>query len=543
MGILRASMCRTAICCASLIASNVGFGQIRIWTDASGKHHVEAELVGVDNTQITLERKDGKRIVIPLANLSEADRKFVTGGRNSVDGEGEAGPVGAATFAELEDLIRQQRKATVVVGLLEDFLAADGIELSEKAQAQAALPEWQPLATRDALRVGKDWVTPDEFKQMKEDEKRLIKEAHRLIDIKSDEMAKEKFLEASDVNPQEVRADFYLGLLNALVAHYPLDAQRHFSECVKRLIADEDLLVGARKANLVAALNNLAIIQVRQGKYNQAVSSWRRAIRLEPFTPELVQNLGRMAKLAQLGEVRIGKPVRDAAGELYANVTVQFSLARFDDKVGWLFIPYIDTLDGSMDSDGDEELIPIGWCTGFSVGGNLLLTSRFLLDDADAVAIYGGGPAFSNLKGKVVSLSDRSNLALVRIDGLKGKALPLNGTLPRPAQDVTILGYGQPGLGGGTLQSRTATIMNPPALYLRMAGVLHKKIDESTKVSSPIYSAYSFRNKIVHDAITSPGLEGAPLLDGSGNVVGVHIGNRPEFGSPGSKHSFAEPIE
>jgi S1-C subfamily serine protease len=518
--------------------------QTRIWTDVTGKHYIEAELVGVDNTQVTLEKKDGKRIIIKLAKLSPADREFAVGRPNAPGGGGNAAaPGGAATFDDLEELIQQQRKATVVVSLLDSFLAADGIPLSEKAKAQAARAEWQPLAARDALRIGRNWVTPDEYQKMRDDEKRLIKEAHRLIDIKSDELARDKFLEASDANPQAVRADFYLGLLNALVAQYPLDAQRHFNECVKRLIADEDLLVGTRKANLIAALNNLAIIQVRQGKYNQAVGSWRRAIRLEPYTPELVQNLGRMAKLAQLGEVRIGKPIRDAAGELYADVTVQFSLARFDESVGWLFIPYIDTVDGSMDSDGDEELVPVGWCTGFSVGGNLLLTSRFPFVDADSVAVYGGGPTFSNLKGKVVALSDQSSLALVRIDGLEGKPLPLNKVMPRPAQDVTILGFGQPGLGGGTMQSRVATILNPPELYQRLAGVVHKKVDDTTKVSVPLYSTYAFRNKIVHDAITNPGLEGAPLIDANGTVVGIHIGNRPEFGKFGSKSSFAEPIE
>lgn len=537
-----------------LVVVEMVSAKTRIWTDVTGKFHIEAELVVVDNTQVTLQEKNGKRTVVPLARLSEADRKIAlaAGGLNGgaiVGDKRDAAKLAAtgdsasaATFAQLNELIGQQRRAVIVLSLLEGFLAADGIPLAEKKQAQDVLPEWRSLAARDALRVGKNWITPAEHQQMKDNEKRLLKEAHRLIDIKNDQLARDKFREASQVNPQEVRADFYLGLLNALVAHYPLDAQRHFKECVDRLLEDEDLLIGARKANLVAALNNLAVIQVRQSNHRSAIANWRRALRLEPFTPELVQNLGRMAKLAQLGEVRIGKPIRDAAGELYAEITVQHSLARFDDSVGWLFIPYIDTVDGSMDSDGDEELVPIGACTGFSVGGNLLLTSRFPFEEADAIAVYGGGPTFSNLKGKVVALSGQSNLALVRIEGLEGKPLPLNRTLPRPAQDVLILGYGQPGLGSG-IHSRTATILNPPALYQRFAGVVQKKVDDTTKVSTPIYANYAFRNKIVHDAITNAGLEGAPLLDANGTVVGVHIGNRREFGRFGSKHSFAEPIE
>jgi tetratricopeptide (TPR) repeat protein len=522
--------------------ADIALAEIRIWTDVTGKHHVEAELISADKVQVTLQQKNGKRTVIPLAKLSEEDRAHVQAIiPNTVTGGGDAAaPDDTVTFGQLEDLIADRRKAVDVVSLLEAFLAADEIPLAEKVKAQNALPEWRRLATRNSLRVGKNWIAAEEYQQMKDDEKRLIKEAHRLIDIKSDKLAKEKFLEASDVNPQEVRADFYLGLLNALVAHSPLDAKRHFSECVRRLTRDDDLLVATRKANLIAALNNLAIIQVRQANYERAVSSWRRAIRLEPYTPELVQNLGRMARLAEMGEVRINPSIRRSAGELYAAATVQYSLARFDNNVGWLYIPYIDTVDGSMDADGDEELVPIGACTGISVGGNLVATSQFPFVDADSVTIYGGGPAVSALQGKVVSLSDQSNLVLVRFDGLQGKTMPLNKSLPRPTQDVTIVGYGQPGLGGGGVQTRVATILNPPSVYRVFSGVVHKKVDDSTNVSKPIYTDYAFRNTIIHDAITNAGLEGAPLIDSNGTVVGIHIGNR---GGGNSKYSYAEPIE
>ena len=123
---------------------------------------------------------------------------------------------------------------------------------------------------------------------------------------------------------------------------------------------------------MVAALNNLAIIQVRLHHYDTAIGLWRQAIEIAPFTPELVQNLGLMAKLSQTASyVNIPKGLRNAAGNLYAKVTVENSLARFDDSVGWLVIPYIDTLDGSMDESGDEELVTVAWCTGFSIGGRL----------------------------------------------------------------------------------------------------------------------------------------------------------------------------
>lgn len=46
----------------------------RTWTDSTGQHKVEAELVKVEGGNVTLKRTDGKTVVLPLQRLSEADR-------------------------------------------------------------------------------------------------------------------------------------------------------------------------------------------------------------------------------------------------------------------------------------------------------------------------------------------------------------------------------------------------------------------------------------------------------------------------------------
>jgi S1-C subfamily serine protease len=328
-----------------------------------------------------------------------------------------------------------------------------------------------------------------------------------------------------------VRAEFYLGLLNALVAHSSLDAETHFKECKKRLERDKDLLSGVRMANYIATLNNLAIVEVRLHKYNEAVGLWRKALAIAPYTPELVQNLGLMTVVAYLP-----KDVRTTAANLDVKIVVDNSLGRFDDHVGWLYIPYIDTFDGSMDSEGDEEMVTVAWCTGFSLGGDYVLTSRYPMADADRVVVHDGGNTFEVPIGKVVAISDQSNLALLKIDGLNGNAFPLSSATPRPLQSYTMIGYREPGFTGETFQTMTANIVDTPNVLRHVdTAIIHDR-----DVSQCVHW-FNYRDMLMHDAVTNAGMAGSPLLDQQGKVVGVHLGNPPSFGTYGSKFALAEP--
>ena len=49
----------------------------RKWTDATGKFSIEAELVEVKDDQVALKKTDGKVIKLPVARLSEIDRRYL----------------------------------------------------------------------------------------------------------------------------------------------------------------------------------------------------------------------------------------------------------------------------------------------------------------------------------------------------------------------------------------------------------------------------------------------------------------------------------
>lgn len=55
----------------------------RKWTSSDGQFSTEAELVDYDDGQVTLRKDDGVTIVVPIAKLSGADRRYVIGQRKN----------------------------------------------------------------------------------------------------------------------------------------------------------------------------------------------------------------------------------------------------------------------------------------------------------------------------------------------------------------------------------------------------------------------------------------------------------------------------
>ena len=50
---------------------------MRLWEDAAGAFDVEAALQSVKEDKVTLKKKDGKQITVPLDKLAEEDQEYV----------------------------------------------------------------------------------------------------------------------------------------------------------------------------------------------------------------------------------------------------------------------------------------------------------------------------------------------------------------------------------------------------------------------------------------------------------------------------------
>lgn len=57
--------------------SSTSQGQMRTWTDHTGKYRTEAEMVDAQDGMVRLKKSDGSVVTVPLTKLSEADQEFV----------------------------------------------------------------------------------------------------------------------------------------------------------------------------------------------------------------------------------------------------------------------------------------------------------------------------------------------------------------------------------------------------------------------------------------------------------------------------------
>ena len=73
---------------SQLQAQDAAKPSLRTWKDSTGQFSVEAVFVRVSGDQVVLQRKDKTEISVPLAKLSEADRKYVENIRIEVNSIG-----------------------------------------------------------------------------------------------------------------------------------------------------------------------------------------------------------------------------------------------------------------------------------------------------------------------------------------------------------------------------------------------------------------------------------------------------------------------
>src|SRR6187401_2000620 len=67
---------------ASLIAFVLlipNLANARLWTDASGKYSIEAELIAFNDSTVVLQRPDHQLGQVPIDKLSQADRDYLKG--------------------------------------------------------------------------------------------------------------------------------------------------------------------------------------------------------------------------------------------------------------------------------------------------------------------------------------------------------------------------------------------------------------------------------------------------------------------------------
>jgi len=438
---------------------------------AAGQNAIVAEVVVLDEPQPPPAVIDES---VPKQDASEADIK------------------------QLETLAGRARTAAEAKRLYDHFNATHIIPAAFRDAFDKAYSEWKAKAAASLVRRGKKWVTPAEAAAMESQAELLVTQAIELMAVSNFKQSRVLLEKASRTDPEGVRADFLLGILNCVAGFYhPPTAEKHFQEVVNRV------------PNHVAALNNLAVSEVRQNKFTEALAHWKQLSTIAPSAPDATHNIGRVISEASKGRIQVRPELLARYSEFYADLVATKKGPTSDPKVGWLYSPLVSNAAAPKNNNnappqGGNAAKPVAFSsgTGFVVHDHYIVTNRHVvahqtLGMPDIVRIID--PADPDhqreLDAKIVATASDVDLALLQCDSLKAPALTISADVPRRGTEILVVGFPETQLLGRSIKSTRGAIVGLP--------------DPSTD------------GQIMFDATANHGNSGGPVCNEYGSVVAV----------------------
>jgi len=270
-------------------------------------------------------------------------------------------PVGDKEIKDFGNSVRLEQKATDAYARYLAFSQTFAFSDEQRPQVESELAEWKERADKDLRRLGTEWASLEELQSAEKVARTLIDRAFVLIKMGSYAQCVEFLEDASRVNPNGIEADYTLGLLNSLPIGFkaPEVAEKHF----KRVLL--------RSPDHPAALNSVAISQLKQGDFSAAFTSFERSSALTPKCTEVAHNLGRAVMLAQCGRLPIQPGTLRRFTDLYSTLITDERASAFNERIGWLHmlpvLPAVERNQKPPEQQRDPQMIASSEGSGFVV--------------------------------------------------------------------------------------------------------------------------------------------------------------------------------
>ena len=272
------------------------------------------------------------------------------------------------------------------------------------------------------------------------------------------------------------------------------------SDAISLLRLIEKYFPGRHTRTYASALNNQAVLSIRQGNLNGAISNLIAAADLVPeaipFAVYHNANLimdsgadlgGRKLSLAKI--IAAGKPEGNEIADNYLMYTLVHDplnlLGAADEE------PEVDS---GLTLQTGEMKISTG--SGFLISPDLVLTNRHVAEGATRFEVKNDSGFRCEAEAIKISTSEDIDLALLKLKQSCGLTpLPIRKKDAQLGEEMVVLGYPRP-----DFFEESLTVSR---------GVVSKLVSEGLQ--------------LLHDASTDPGNSGGPCVDENGNVIGVHF--------------------
>ena len=476
--------------------------ELRTWTASSGGFTVDADFVQLlPGNVVRIKLPTGETRDVPLDKLSAADQEYVRT-KTATPAPSTAGTTTTTPAAAGDRLARAQREAgrcrsaQDALRIYKIFAESPESTDAERAAVAAKIAELEPLAAQNLFRVGGKWLTEAEAEQIRKQATELMRQGLEVLKLGQEDTFRKKFADAAALEPEEIRADFTLAILYSSSNRNKntTRAVQYYQACLKR-----------DPTNL-AVLNNLALMYLKTGEFNGALQMWKQAMALTP-DQRICHNIGKLVKASAYQTVTISKGVLDQLTELYLSNIGDGKLKPTDPARGWL---HLLVEDANLDLDLDKTTqradgVPppsndgpvVGGGTGFAIDANHIVTNAHVVDGGTSFEIQLGNTSRTNTyKATVVAVSQKPDLAILRVETQFSNPVTIDPTPCRRGSDIMVLGYPEMFELGASLKATRGVISGLPSPALD--------------------------NLYLYDAVTNGGNSGGPVCDAKGNVVAVH---------------------
>jgi hypothetical protein len=170
-----------------------------------------------------------------------------------------------------------------------------------------------------------------------------------LIERGDHDLGRRVLVEAGRKNKDDIRVDFSLGLLDALLDHNWPSAEKRFAECVRR------------EPENTASMNNLALTRLRLTWDKSALRAWEVLLDQDSTPPEVLQNLGRVRHVLHGGRMPKNPALAEAVDRLYLKASIASGKSS-QPRTGFLFMP-LTLADGRTVGWTEAKQYEDTWCT------------------------------------------------------------------------------------------------------------------------------------------------------------------------------------
>jgi S1-C subfamily serine protease len=431
---------------------------------------------------------DGGTRTIPKSDVESRGTSSPTHASPAKPGATAPNPTAAAAAAESTTLsggpafTATQRRAQAATSALaavtiwQKFIDDNPTD-PDLQSAHAELERWKKLADDGAEKVNGKWIAGDERKALLEKANQLTRDGIDLMRKNQTLNAIKKLEESNRLYPNSFRTQFTLGYL-MILADKNNDAIRYLENALRLNPKSPE------------ALNNMGVAYMRQRQFIDGINCLYKAADYgdsKPLCQNLVNGIAIIPPVAR-NTPKI-KPMMEAASLLASKYGV-------GGPSGTLTIV---GLSPKSDDRGPDDDIRGGITsgTGFFINdAGLILTNRHVVKGARTLMVMMNGR--KQASAEIVMIDQDQDLALIKLKTVKDKT-PF----------VHLAPADNPGDGA------ECTVMGFPLI---------DRLGAAIKVTRGIVSSGTARQQgadIVTDAKVNPGNSGGPMLDRHGNVMGV----------------------